>query len=88
MGKIKYITVIKAMLWTSGLNPDFFEDTYADQSSINVVRFYEGLQGFFKVGKESWVFFFSDGIFMHKPSATMSFMLKHRDVILENYDYV
>jgi len=69
--------IIKAMMYTSGLSPQFEDDYYEGLSGTSIGLFFEGVVSYFKIERNSWSLHFASIEYLDTPSSTIDFFEKN-----------
>jgi len=73
--------IIKAMMYSSGLDPLLEEDFYQNLTGTSIGQFLEGVVSYFDLKRDSWVVHFVNLEYLDSPSETIEFFIKNKHVL-------
>ncbi len=84
MNKKTLTEVLRAIMATAGLDPDFDEDYYQSVSAESISRFCEGACTYFNKPREYWMFHFCNIGYLDSPSKTIKFFIDNSESLFDD----
>ena len=82
MNKKQLREIIIAMMYTAGLDPLIEDDYYQNISVSCMIKFLDGVVGYFEIPRDSWMVHFASIGYLDTPSETIKFFQRNIDILM------